>query len=184
MKTAAIVIAIAFLAGASAEGKAKTGREVTVYFVDNAGVPYIIKTGAQAVADKMFDKIGVSVNWKSGRASSDRQLDRDSIVIEFVDNTPSAFHSEALAYALPYEGTHVRIFWDRVRTSSWRRELLAHVMVHEMTHILQGVARHSDEGIMKASWSNQEKAAMQTRPLGFTPHDVELIYLGMDSRRN
>ena len=57
------------------------------------------------------------------------------------------------------------------------QKVLARVMVHEITHILQGMSNHSDKGIMKAHWN-----AVEARSLGFTADDVELIYNGMDAR--
>lgn len=49
-------------------------------------------------------------------------------------------------------------------------------------NILQGVARHSAEGIMNLRWTDQERSALERRPLGFTEADVDLIYRGMDAR--
>ncbi len=55
-------------------------------------------------------------------------------------------------------------------------------MVHEITHILQRIDRHSAEGIMNARWTRQERSALERRPLQFTDEDVRLIYRGMDAR--
>src|SRR5580698_9505171 len=56
-----------------------------------------------------------------------------------------------LAYALPYEGTHIVIFYDRAQAAMPDPEgvaqLLAHVLAHEVTHVLEGVSRHSAEGV-------------------------------------
>jgi hypothetical protein len=49
------------------------------------------------------------------------------------------------------------------------------VLVHEITHILQGVDRHSESGIMKAQWTIDDYRAMASKPLSFTPLDVKLI---------
>jgi hypothetical protein len=57
--------------------------------------------------------------------------------------------------------------------------LLAHVMVHEIAHILQGVYRHSDNGVMKAVWTGQDYSQMRVGALPFAPEDVELIHLGL-----
>jgi hypothetical protein len=50
--------------------------------------------------------------------------------------------------------------------------------VHEISHVL-GINRHSESGVMRASWSDDEKTQMVERPLSFTPNDVELIHRGM-----
>ena len=56
--------------------------------------------------------------------------------------------------------------------------VLAHVLVHEITHILQGVNRHSDRRL-KAHWTPEDYRAMASKPLPFTPVDVQLIRLGL-----
>jgi hypothetical protein len=55
--------------------------------------------------------------------------------------------SRALGVALPLEGSHARVFYDRVLRASpddaYQDALLAHVMAHEIAHVLQGLIRHS-----------------------------------------
>jgi hypothetical protein len=107
------------------------------------------------------------------------------ILIEITPNTPKAFHSGALAYTRPFEGAHITIFWDRLRESpdsAVTTGLLAHVLVHEITHILQGIDRHSTAGIMKAHWTTQEILQMRSKSLSFDPEDVRLIRLGLAAR--
>ena len=60
--------------------------------------------------------------------------------------------------------------------------LLAHVLVHEIAHILQGINRHSDEGVMKAHWDANDYHLMQSKPLFFTPKEIDLIQLGVATR--
>lgn len=62
--------------------------------------------------------------------------------------------------------------------------LLAHVLVHEITHILQGTCRHSDTGIMKARWTHQDYMEMGQKPLSFTEKDLQLIRTGLAKRAN
>ena len=38
--------------------------------------------------------------------------------------------------------------------------LLAHVLVHEITHVLEGVDRHTGQGVMKARWTEDDLALM------------------------
>jgi hypothetical protein len=76
------------------------------------------------------------------------------------------------------------VFWDRIERQ--RRfappvVVLAHVLIHEITHMLQGVARHSESGVMKSQWTAEDQRAMASKPLPFTPLDVELIQHGLDS---
>ena len=46
---------------------------------------------------------------------------------------------------------------------------------HELGHMLQGIAHHSDSGIMKKHWTNREISDMAVRPLTFTEYDAMLI---------
>ena len=89
----------------------------------------------------------------------------------------------AMAYALPYEGTHIVVFYDRVTKKPGNVSiLLGHVIAHEVTHILQGVARHSESGVMKANWTGADYQQMSREPLQFTDHDVLLIHRGLKAR--
>jgi len=60
--------------------------------------------------------------------------------------------------------------------------LLAHVMTHEITHLLQEVAWHSATGVMKAHWNLRDYSEMAWRPLPFTQEDIDLIRCGLRRR--
>jgi hypothetical protein len=46
--------------------------------------------------------------------------------------------------------------------------LLSHVLAHEIAHVLQGVSRHSESGILKARWDREDFFLMQQHRLNFT----------------
>jgi hypothetical protein len=72
----------------------------------------------------------------------------------------------------------VHVFYNRVAGFEDRvhmPEFLGNVLAHELAHALQGVARHSLEGLMKAVWSARDYAEMVSGPLAFTAEDVELL---------
>ncbi len=175
--TMALVLAAAVGTGAWAKGV--SGPVVTVcmdQFASNT-ISYL----AQGEASKIFSEVGVNIAWRSGRAC---QAD-DAIHIHLSDRTPPTLKPGALAYARPYQGTYIEVFYDRVTETVCAvtlPHLLAHVLVHEITHILQGVARHSETGIMKAHWSADEYREMGSHHLPFAPEDVELIRLGLRNR--
>jgi hypothetical protein len=56
------------------------------------------------------------------------------------------------------------------------------LLVHEITHIIEGVNRHSEGGIMRAQWTDEDRKLMKTHPLPFAPDDVELIQRGLAPR--
>jgi hypothetical protein len=179
MKIVAIV-AMATVAGITARAE----RNVRVYVnndLNTRGVMY----QAQERAARAFAEVGVRIDWRTGRPSGTQPEREPAIVIHLAENTPADYLPGALAFAKVYEGVHITVFWDRIECQ--RRfappvVVLAHVLIHEITHILQGVDRHSESGVMKSQWTAEEQHAMASKPLPFTPLDVELIQRALDSR--
>ncbi len=136
---------------------------------------------AKAEASKMFMEVPVRIAWKSGKACQAS----DAIHIHMRDQTPATLKPGALAYALPIQGTYIELFFDRIQDvvpNPLLPCLLAHVLVHEITHILQGVSRHSDTGVMKAHWTPEDYRLMSLRPLPFAVEDIQLIQAGLSTR--
>jgi hypothetical protein len=155
---------------------------VTVYLNDAAGVPSGTLFTARGLARHMFVSAGVNLNWRTGPPKSG---EASPISVDITSNTPQDFHGSALAYARPFDGVHIQVFYDRVENMAGTRlapQLLAHVMVHEITHILEGVDWHSPEGIMKARWTPQDVARMAFQSLAFDPLDIALIHKGLAHR--
>ena len=140
---------------------------------------------AKERARTMFAEAGVRIDWRIGRPSGAQPGREPVIVVSIAENTPASYLPAALAFAKVYEGVHITVFWDRVeRLSRFAPPtfVLAHVLVHEITHILQGIDRHSESGIMKSRWTPEDYCAMAIKPLRFTALDVELIQLGLARR--
>lgn len=159
---------------------AKPGQDrVTVYVSYGAAVDMMLMAQAQGLATQMFARIGVKLEWHGG---SPAQGEKGAISIELVTHTPVNVHSDALAYTRPYEGVHIQVLWNRIQTTPSPTKLLAHVMVHEITHILEGIDRHSAEGVMKARWDEADFRAMAFKTLPFAPEDVDIIRAGLKAR--
>jgi hypothetical protein len=145
---------------------------------------------AKAKTAQMFREIGVNLRIRNGipaRDPSDACL--APIVVEFENSTGYRGSPNALACAAPYKesGARIRVFLDRIllhlnHETAFSNTLLAHVLAHEITHILEQTDRHSDEGVMKTSWTPQDHARMKRRPLPFAPEDVELIHQTLAKR--
>jgi hypothetical protein len=128
----------------------------------------------------MFAGIGAPIEWRAGQPAASSP--HGAIAIELVTETPGTFLPGALAYEQLYEGVHIQVFYDRIKSKLASAELLAHVMVHEITHILQGISRHSDSGVMKANWSGEDFERMRYKALPFADEDVVLIHRGLTTR--
>lgn len=139
---------------------------------------------AKSTVTRIFAGIGVPIEWRAAGGES-----AASIEMQLDDAVPAALHPGALAYSTPYgtSGTRVHVLWDRVVRASPSRNLagihLGHVMAHEIAHVLEGINRHSAEGVMKAHWDDHDFYQMAFRPLPFAPQDVALIHAGLDRRQ-
>ena len=132
---------------------------------------------ARMMTAAIFAAIGVNLEWRSPR-----RCPAEALRITLSTSTPEETCPGAMAYAMPFEGTHIVVLMDRIEARVSRRRmtvLLAHVMAHEITHMLQGCDHHSDSGLMKARWSSRDYDGMAWKPLPFTPNDVFLIRTGM-----
>ncbi len=153
-------------------------RRVTVCMESDPNIGLLATVRAEELASKMFSGIGVTLDWR-------HKCSADGIRISLSDHSLEGRLPNAFAYALPYERTHIVVFYDRVQQvvqPSQQPTLLAHVLAHEITHILQGIERHSSRGVMKANWDNGDLSAMTWKPLTFSPEDIELIYVGLAGR--
>jgi len=175
---AAVAVAVALNARAG---------EVTVYVHGLSVVSAPVLSRAQALANEIFANAGVKIDWRIGQPTRSQSHGEKPIVVEMITDTPSELKPGALAFARPYEGVHITLFYDRVRAATEPEltpNVLAHVLVHEITHILQGTCRHSDSGVMKARWDHADYMEMGQKPLSFTEQDVQLIKNGLAERAN
>jgi hypothetical protein len=171
-------------------------RSITVFVDSRAEVTDERLSDAEFMASRMFEQVGVFVRWRRGPSKGH---DIEQIITGAItSNTPRNFHPGALAYAEVYPGqfkdAHIRIFFDRVESSvamfprssplvrKLTASLLGHVLVHEITHILEASDHHSEEGVMKKHWTINDLFHMEYRPLPFDLVDVELIRRGLADR--
>jgi hypothetical protein len=184
MKTAAItslVLTAGVLVHAQSKG-ANAERTVTVCMERlDTHASLAVAARARELASQMFAGTGVGIEWRLGLRGCPAQ----AILISLSYDTPESLKPGALAYALPYEGTHICLFYDRIAQIQCQRLIpivLAHVLVHEITHLLQGICRHSDSGIMKTRWNQDDFQHMAWKPLAFAAEDVDLIHRGLATR--
>jgi hypothetical protein len=184
MKIARLVTMAAFAGVIVQGGEAGQAAERKFTVCMNKSLDGPVIEDAEVIASRMFEAIGLKTEWHDlGRACP---VGDDVIRIQLLTFSPEHYHPGAFAFAWPYEGVNIQVFGDRMERLIGHNDLqyvLAHVLVHEITHLLQGVNRHSSSGIMKAGWDNGDYAKMtRKRPLSFTELDVTLIQRGMDAK--
>jgi hypothetical protein len=67
---------------------------------------------ARILASKIFGEIGVSIHWQH----RGRSCPVEAIVVKISANASATLKPRALAYALPYEGRHIQVFYDRIES--------------------------------------------------------------------
>ena len=133
---------------------------------------------AHVLASKILASAGVTIDWRSRHP----RTAGNSIQINFQDQTPANEFPGALAKSFPFGGTHVVVFYDRIKREfpeSARAIVLAHVLAHEIIHVLTRSNWHAESGVMKAYWTREDYIRMIYKPLPFTTADLPLISEGL-----
>jgi len=171
------------------EGEKQTQQRVKIHLDSQVHLqPALLKDGEQAVTT-ILAGIHIQLDWagqsrlapKVAATCAGESTDQD-LFVEIVPHAPASFSSVALAMAMPYANSGVRIviFYDRVEPllrghHAPQAKILGYVLAHEIGHVLQGVARHSESGIMRARWLENDFKQMGMGTLTFTNDDVKLI---------
>ena len=150
---ARIVVAAMLVMAGTVHGRQKESgpmESVTVCM----GTPVAAARAAQAITSEIFERIAVRIDWRN----SDN-CPANGIAITFRMDTDPELMPGTLAYAMPFQGVTICVFYDRIRTFGERignfgymieTGLLGHVLAHEIGHILEGLSRHAEAGVMKA----------------------------------
>ena len=178
------VLGIAMASALSASARECT---VAVYIRGDPMPPGLLPI-AKLKSQAMFREIGVDVEWRHGATEAPRENDCGApLVVEIHAVTPGNASPHALASASPYRtsGISIHVYLQRVLDTQGvmgAPYLLAHVLTHEITHVLENISRHSERGVMKANWTFADYGGMRSHPLPFAPEDVQMIHLGMARR--
>jgi hypothetical protein len=182
----ATVVALAAMA-MSLDAASPPAAPDAAVFVEGADAMFHIQI--KPLANRLLASAGVTVSWQAGKPA--RNVDGLVIGVQLVSGVPPDCSPDALARTYPFaDGVRrIAILRDRVRdlaapagTQDFR--LTAHVLVHEIAHVLQRLSRHSESGILKAKWTRADLELMARGHLPFTPRDVELIRAGLESHRS
>lgn len=182
---AAIAIVSLLAIGISAPAKSpaeEASATVKVYVLRNISDGRLNISWAENIASHIFAGAGVRIRWQLGEPK--RREQHAAIIIDLSSSTPETLAPGALAFAQVYEGIHINVFCDRIKNTANGSDrlgtfLLAHIMAHEIVHILEGIDRHSATGLMKPSWTQMEIEGMSVHPLSLAPEDVRLIHNGL-----
>jgi hypothetical protein len=168
---ALVILVVALTAAADAAQK------LDVFVYNGERVPFETLKRAEALASGVFATADVRIAWHGAPRSGWKGQSR-VIIIQLEMTTAVVYRVGALGYSLAYEGVHASLFYDRIRQMNQQNlesPLLGHAMVHEITHLLQGISRHSATGVMKARWDSGDYLEMKRHLLSFTSEDIQMI---------
>jgi hypothetical protein len=175
-----ILVMVTLAAGgvkAWAAGGGAPERKVAVCIGQGLNAPEVYR--ARLKASEMYEEIGVRIEWHpNGR---DCRLASGAMEISFSYDTPANQFGKALAYSLPCDGTHVVVFYDRLKHLV-EPSKVSDLLAHEIAHILEGTGIYAASGVMKAVWDSDDCFSMSPKHLAFTEEDVVLIHDGLDLR--
>jgi hypothetical protein len=175
-----------FLAGLSLQAsslKQSFQHDVKICIEAGFGGPWVL-TQAEATTTQMFANLGIGIEWFHDSRHC-KVPPEGSLSIRLSTHTPDQEFPGALAYSRLDDEMHIQVFYDRVTAMVESRrvpKLLAHVLAHEIAHMLEGVDRHSGTGVMKAHWDERDFVEMSDKPMAFAPEDVDLIQRGVTQR--
>ena len=176
LKTAAIAAFAVIGMNAYAED---ADQRVTIYLANHAMIPLTVLCPAVNQATLMLQRAGVNIHWRSGHPSRSVSRADWTAIVSLQSETPPNTKPSVLGFTRPQEGAEISVYYDRVKQLSpfESRSLLAFVLVHEITHVLQGEGRHSESGVMKAHWEPRDYSQIARNP--FTEQDLDLIHQGL-----
>jgi hypothetical protein len=177
MRLRTLIMMAATIGSREAQASGTEAQRVTVCMSAYSAMSPSYET--ERAVSAIFFTIGVRIDWHDNSCPASP----DVIKISYADDAPKRISPGALAFALPYEGTHIVVLYRRMKQQSGIAErLLPFVLVHEITHILEASSEHSETGIMKACWNSTDYYHMLRHTLAFAAEDVASIHRGIDWR--
>ena len=148
-----------------------------------AGAPATIVDKAERELTRVYDDIGVHVEWnRAGDRHADARAATHIILVahEAVD-LRRAPHTVMGATVWTDRGTPaVYVFYRRVEAEAERHAVsialvLACALAHEVGHVLMPEGGHSREGLMRAFWNGDDFHSADRGQLRFIPEQVAAI---------
>jgi hypothetical protein len=176
--------------------------EMVVQVYNDAGVEQGTLLRGQREAERIFQKAGIAVRWiacpvldpaKGGDQVCNEAADPLLFSVWIVRHGMTGVGSDlALGFALPFSGraNHATVVYSKVAELQKQNaelldssDLLAHVIAHELAHLLFRSSQHSS-GIMQAGWRWSDIRRMGQKQLSFDGQQVRMLHDGLKSRLN
>jgi hypothetical protein len=159
-----------------------------IRLLNRAGVPRRAVEGIEREAARLLGHAGIRLELRDCRPvmgfeppGCDAPAAPAEVLVELLPGHCSS-RDEILGYARP--GLYAAVFVGRAEDLAReqiasREDILAHVIVHEATHMLTGGHTHSVAGIMHATWGLQDLRQIATRGQSLNAREIEGIRAAM-----
>ena len=180
---------------------ARDSDHLPVRVYDSTELRWRVKRAIFSDTERIFRRAGITVVFVSGdpggpeaRLITYPELPRKGreteaacraqadVALDLLQRAPEGLRPSILGAAVPYasEGLNVRLFVDRVEAAalSWNRTftaVAAHVLAHEIGHVLLRTNEHSQHGLMAAVLAGDEYARLAAGLLLFSGVEAETV---------
>jgi hypothetical protein len=167
----AVMITLASVADAAEPGQLPA---IHLQMENDAEVPAAVLKESQDEVARIFANAGLGVRWTDSGPRFTVQL-----VARAIEYARAPSHVMGVALRKP-TGATARIFLNQVHDFARRYRvdvstLLAHVIAHEIGHLLLPLTPHSATGLMKAEWDRDQLREATAGSLTFTDAQIERI---------
>ena len=176
-----LILLLATGVRAQMAGAATNNNGLAIGVYDYAHIPEAVLARAEREATNTFARFGLGLTWVQclehhSFSPCSQRLGPEFIQLNLLDRSMASkitLNERRLGCAL---GTIIAIFYQPIEYAIGdrdpeRSQILGHLIVHEIGHVLLG-SRHSDKGIMRATWSLRDLQ----NDVGFTlPQEQEMI---------
>jgi hypothetical protein len=161
-------------------------QRIAVRIYDFSALDHAVRDRAAGEARAIVADAGVSADWRDCAQRHTCAAGSGELVVRIIRELghPTAESRRALGYAVidttAGRGTLATIYVNRVEDSA--REagadlalLLGRAIAHEIGHLILRTNAHTDQGLMRAIWTEQELARNQPEDWTFAPPDRDQI---------
>jgi hypothetical protein len=159
------------------------GPTISVQIYNWAKVSRTTLQKGQAVAEEVFKGAGVELRWVECpcEARAEGMTLSLRILPKLFGSTKSMFGRDHLGFAAANEegGELATVFYDRIESVGKGGDLaslLGLATAHELGHLLLGSKAHTDEGIMRPSWTRKDLQRRPQKGFLFTSTQAETIH--------
>ena len=122
------------------------------------------------------------MEWRNGNPSATKVETEQAIVIKILHSN-CTFPTGTAGFVRFEKNTPISICYFDMRWVETDPILgtrfFGHVLAHEIAHVLQQIARHSETGLMQARWTWEDCKRMTGSLLPFEEADIQLIRRGL-----